>query len=715
MAQPGDIIDMWVIEKALGQGGMGSVYRAHNKAATRILAAIKILDPAVNRTPTGRARFIREAEILYALDHPNIVKVRNIRTDAELPYIEMEFVNGESLDGRILRGPTPLHESLDLMRQATHALAYIHARGIRHRDLKPSNVLVQGDGVLKLVDFGIASDLHGEAITRSDEAFGSVSYAPPEWMDPRRLDAVKWDIYSLGLVFYELLTGQMAFPLVGPGSHRQKAMQVMIAKQNHPPLDPGPAFDDDLRQLVRELTCSDPEQRVADAAVLLARLDALVGVQSAPVVPPPAPAPGAPHHAPTWFEAEGGRPITSGATLAPAANTVYDPQVHDAPAAPAPPPAAPPPAPPAAPAVGGRPAVLLALALALLGGGALAAWQLQDPPPAPAEAPVATTRDVALVFTGLPAGTPLHATLGGRTGEPGAGTHQLRFAAVPGGPQTVEVRVGRDCAADPLPVWCDLQSHAVEVQPGEGEQLIALELRPPATAAVVVKIPTLANVKARLSLDGGEPAPLNKGLLSLALVPGRYAARVESGCAEADRGCTAAGRCPPGCVSWEGELVVPWGQPELALELAVPAPTAAPAGEATPQAPAAGGGRLVSRRQYAAWLQEHPEWLPEAARSSGLSNDRYLKDWREGRPPEGKEDAPVLYVPWSAANAFCAARGGLPPVDAAPLTWADSDTVPWMEHRQQGGRAAWRRNDGTVSDNVVESEAARSTSFRCVR
>lgn len=138
MAQPGDIIDMWVIEKALGQGGMGSVYRAHNKAATRILAAIKILDPAVNRTPTGRARFIREAEILYALDHPNIVKVRNIRTDAELPYIEMEFVNGESLDGRILRGPTPLHESLDLMRQATHALAYIHARGIRHRDLKPS-------------------------------------------------------------------------------------------------------------------------------------------------------------------------------------------------------------------------------------------------------------------------------------------------------------------------------------------------------------------------------------------------------------------------------------------------------------------------------------------------------------------------------------------------------------------------------------------------
>ena len=105
MLQQGDEIDIWVVEHPLGQGGMGSVYRCHNRSAKRILAAIKTLDPRLNRVASAKARFVREAEILFALEHPNIVKVRNVRMDAELPYIEMEFVSGHSLEAQIRQGP----------------------------------------------------------------------------------------------------------------------------------------------------------------------------------------------------------------------------------------------------------------------------------------------------------------------------------------------------------------------------------------------------------------------------------------------------------------------------------------------------------------------------------------------------------------------------------------------------------------------------------
>ena len=107
---PGDEIDIWVVERALGQGGMGSVYRCHNREARRILAAIKVLDPSVSRVPSAKARFVREAEILFRLDHPGIVKVRNVRMEIDTPYLEMEFVDGVGLNERIGDGPTPVDQ-----------------------------------------------------------------------------------------------------------------------------------------------------------------------------------------------------------------------------------------------------------------------------------------------------------------------------------------------------------------------------------------------------------------------------------------------------------------------------------------------------------------------------------------------------------------------------------------------------------------------------
>ncbi|MCB9743364.1 MAG: serine/threonine protein kinase [Alphaproteobacteria bacterium] len=275
MLQTGDHIDIWVIECALGQGGMGSVYRCHNRSAKRILAAIKVLDPNLSRVSTAKARFIREAEILFALDHPNIVKVRNVRMDREMPYLEMEFIDGESIESIIRKGPLPARDALPILVQAADAMAYMHGLGIRHRDIKPSNLLLQGGRHLKLVDFGIATEQGGQSITESGQAFGSVSYAPPEWIDPRRLDPVKWDIYSLGVVLFELLTGRLAFPVEREGTSRQQALQVMIAKQDHPVLDPGPSFPDRLRKLVGRMAHPDAAQRLDSAAELKRQLEEL--------------------------------------------------------------------------------------------------------------------------------------------------------------------------------------------------------------------------------------------------------------------------------------------------------------------------------------------------------------------------------------------------------------------------------------------------------
>ncbi len=278
MLQPGDIIDIWVVERALGSGGMGSVYRCHNRDATRILAAIKVLDDGLSRYPEARARFIREAEILFQLDHPHIVKVRNVRTDTNPPYLEMEFVLSESLEDRLARGPMSATDGQRILRQLLSAVGYLHELGIRHRDIKPANVLIRSDGAVKLVDFGLAMESDRTRITRDGISFGTVSYAPPEWITPDRLDPTSWDLYAIGVLAFEMLSGSVAFPVSGQGNARQQALQVMIAKQGHAPLDPGETVPDVVRSLVRDLTSSSSEHRPRSAAEALARLDGNVAL-----------------------------------------------------------------------------------------------------------------------------------------------------------------------------------------------------------------------------------------------------------------------------------------------------------------------------------------------------------------------------------------------------------------------------------------------------
>ena len=274
MLEVGDRIDVWVVTQRLGHGGMGSVYRCHNVDATRIEAAIKVLADSVTSSEEGRRRFVREAEILYRVQHPNVVAVRNIRMDAHPPFIEMEFVDGRALHEVIDEGPQSEADVRSWMRQLAEALEHLHGLGIRHRDIKPANLLLTSDGLLKLVDFGLALETDEDRLTREGMTFGTVSYAPPEWMDPASLDPVQWDLYALGVVFYELLTGSFAYPLSGEGPLRKQLLQVALAKQNSPPLDPGEGVSEGTRTLVRRLTTREPDDRPASATEVLELLTA---------------------------------------------------------------------------------------------------------------------------------------------------------------------------------------------------------------------------------------------------------------------------------------------------------------------------------------------------------------------------------------------------------------------------------------------------------
>lgn len=295
MLQPGDSVDIWVVETQLGAGGMGSVYRCHNRDAPRIKAAVKVLDTQASRAPGAHERFVREAELTFQVDHPNVVKVRNIRVDHDPPYLEMEFVEGTPLED-LITSPLPLERALPLMRQAASALAHLHGRGIRHRDIKPANILVDRQDTVKLVDFGLAMDADATRITEANVSFGTVAYAPPEWVDAARLDPTAWDTYALGVVFYEMLTGTLAFPSSGEGSSRQQAMAIILGKQGHAPLDIGPSAPAALRRLIQSMTDGNLLTRLIDAADILSRLEAIEatgGPLPSPPLPstPPRPAP----------------------------------------------------------------------------------------------------------------------------------------------------------------------------------------------------------------------------------------------------------------------------------------------------------------------------------------------------------------------------------------------------------------------------------------
>jgi serine/threonine-protein kinase len=252
------------IEKELGSGAMGTVYQAtYTRNGQRV--AIKIMAPGLLANESAVARFEREASILKQLNHPNITRLFGVGKTQGMRYYAMEFVEGESLD-KVLHRRVKLgwEEVIPLIVQLCAALQHAHEKGVVHRDLKPSNLMILKDGTLKLTDFGIAKDLDVTALTGANCAVGTAAYMSPEQCRGDKDLTFKSDLYSLGVVLYELLTGQKPFLA-------DNAMDMFLCHVRAVPERPSrkemsiPVW---LDTLILQLMEKEPENRPRDASMV---------------------------------------------------------------------------------------------------------------------------------------------------------------------------------------------------------------------------------------------------------------------------------------------------------------------------------------------------------------------------------------------------------------------------------------------------------------
>jgi serine/threonine protein kinase len=269
--QAGEVVgDRFRIEGLAGSGGMASIYRAAD-VATGLHAAVKVIG---RQSGTGRERFMREAAVLAQLSHPYIVRylAHGITTHG-LPFLAMDWLEGEDLAARLGRSGLGVDESLTLIRRAAEGLAVAHDCGVVHRDIKPSNLfLVHGEPAsVKVIDFGVAHiDAGAGALTRSGALLGTVSYMAPEQVtEAANIDA-RADVYALGCVLFECLTGRP--PFVG----RSPSLVARILREKAPrPSELRAHLDADIDALIERMLAKQRSERPRDAAELLRALDGL--------------------------------------------------------------------------------------------------------------------------------------------------------------------------------------------------------------------------------------------------------------------------------------------------------------------------------------------------------------------------------------------------------------------------------------------------------
>lgn len=259
--QAGQQIGPFTVEKELGNGAMGTVYRARY-TKTGQLVAIKVVLPGLHTNAGVVARFEREVSILKQFGHPNIVKLYASGKFQGSPFYAMEYIDGEPLD-KILerRGRLDWREVVSLGKQLCQALQHAHERGVVHRDLKPSNLMVMLDGTLKLTDFGIAKDLDVTQLTATNSTIGTASYMSPEQCQGAKNLTPKSDLYALGVVFYEMLTGQHPFQADTLMDMFMQHVQGKFERPSRHILDI-PVW---LDKLVCQLLEKDPKDRPASA------------------------------------------------------------------------------------------------------------------------------------------------------------------------------------------------------------------------------------------------------------------------------------------------------------------------------------------------------------------------------------------------------------------------------------------------------------------
>jgi serine/threonine-protein kinase len=289
-----------VIEK-LGAGGMGEIYKAQDTRLNRFVA-MKVLSTANAGDVERRRRFVQEAQAASALNHPNIITIYDVVSTDDLEFMVMEFISGVTLDDLVPKQGLNVQKSLDIAVQMCDALQTAHAAGIVHRDLKPANVMVTGSGLVKILDFGIAK-LTGPApaASNTDETLpidspmtvegsilGTVCYMSPEQAQAKTVDQ-RSDIFSFGLVLYEMLTGRKAFS----GDSALSTLSSILRDEAKPIGELVPGAPPELVQIVYRAMRKEPDQRWQTmqemrAALMVLKLKADSGVLQTMIGPPPA-------------------------------------------------------------------------------------------------------------------------------------------------------------------------------------------------------------------------------------------------------------------------------------------------------------------------------------------------------------------------------------------------------------------------------------------
>ena len=288
MVQVGDTIDGYRIEDVIGRGGMGTVYRAVDLGLDKQVA-LKVIAPHLAEDPTFLARFRSEAKALARLDAPGIVRVLALRESTRAIFIAMEYIDGPSLREMLREaGSLKWPDAISILRQILIAVRHAHTSGVLHRDLKPSNILLTSDGRVKITDFGLAKIRTSDTdLTATHETAGTVAYMSPEQVEGLKHVDERSDLFSVGLMAYEVLTGRLPFSRSGSYYSIQRAI---VQDAFDPPSkhndDLPPRIDQVVMRLLEKGT-NDRFESADDALEALAPVDAPSRVSTPAILAPP--------------------------------------------------------------------------------------------------------------------------------------------------------------------------------------------------------------------------------------------------------------------------------------------------------------------------------------------------------------------------------------------------------------------------------------------
>jgi tRNA A-37 threonylcarbamoyl transferase component Bud32 len=265
------------VERVLATGGMGTIYLAHHESLDKTVV-LKVLPPNLAADPEYQKRFLREARAAAKLEHPNIVQIYDAATEADMPYIIMQFIEGQDLQVLLdKKGRAPIGDALSITKKVAQALAFAHKQGIVHRDIKPSNIMISKQGKVMVTDFGLARQISGTmsaTVTQGGIVLGTPDYISPEQAMGERTDG-RTDIYSLGCMLYRMLAGRPPYEDPNPVTIMMK--HVRDSDQPEPIRKVNPDVPEVVEKLLDRMMRKNPSERFATMDDVVVAIDGCKG------------------------------------------------------------------------------------------------------------------------------------------------------------------------------------------------------------------------------------------------------------------------------------------------------------------------------------------------------------------------------------------------------------------------------------------------------